>query len=95
MSCDIPFYRVRQRSGRGSHRPRSAPLHRRRRTVWRQFFTTGLGRNGAKIDLLCTDGSGDLVAVELKAVEAEEGAVAQTGMYIGWVRERLASLARK
>jgi len=60
----------------------------------RQYWAEGIGRRGAFIDLLCLDSDGDLVVVELKAERASERAVAQTGMYIGWVRQHLAQVGQ-
>jgi hypothetical protein len=56
----------------------------------KQYWAEGIGRHGAFIDLLCLDSHDNLVVVELKAERASEGAVAQTGMYVGWVRQHLA-----
>lgn len=56
----------------------------------RQYWAGGIGRLGARIDLLCTDQDGDFVVVELKAERARNPVVAQTAMYMGWVEQHLA-----
>lgn len=57
------------------------------KTIQQQFsMGIGVGRS----DLICVDGRGDLVVVELKRGMASDEAIGQVLRYMGWMRENVA-----
>lgn len=58
------------------------------KSIQQQFsMGPGVGRS----DLICTDGNGDLVVVELKRGMTSDETIGQVLRYVGWVQENLAA----